>query len=102
MEVFVDNEPFTRNEFYSWIQNSYGPHLEDEKVAHGRLEQVHAALFGDNNGDDGDHARLKKLICVANRVEHWLDGTVKLWKIGTAIILPIGAFAALAKHIGWL
>ena len=97
MEVFVDNDPFTRNEFYSWIQNSFGPHLEDEKVAHGRMERVYMAMYGDGNGDSGVHADVKKLMCIAMRVEHWLNGTALLWKITVAIVTPLAVLAGVGK-----
>jgi len=95
------DQPLMQKEWNLWLEQHFNPWIQEETIAHERLNRIMLAYFGDGNGDAGMQNDIKLLICMSRKVEHFFDGLAWLWKVVAIIIIPLAALAALGKSVEW-
>ncbi len=99
----IGGEMLSRAEFYEWLSNSYRQHMDRDADTVAKVDRLTVAVFGNGDPDDkGMQGDVKHLVCVSQRLDNWLDGVSRLWKILTSVVALLGATTVLAKTMGWL
>jgi len=88
--------------FSTWHTREFKPHMEREDAWEGRVGSIERAIYGEeDNSHVGMLEKLNDLLHTANRINFFLDGVCRVWRIiaGVAVVAIPGAVAG--RVLGW-
>jgi hypothetical protein len=88
--------------FSTWRQEEFIPHVGKAAEFESRVASMERAIYGDQeNGVMGMHAKMDKIYETDIRLNTWLDGLCRLWRLTLSLLGGAAGLAAIGKAIGW-